>query len=147
MFTIDDSHILFTEPNQTFEHMSFWRPYMITRHAKCSCPIKEKITMKGACLVPYYTLLIVLMVCPLHCRFRDFLHNNFRKLHTGSRSMTKFRFGCSTVSHALTIVRTYYPKYLAGWLIRSFKDLVSNASKIISHSSLSLLTAQALRWT
>ena len=82
MFTIDDSHILFTEPNQTFEHMSFWRPYMITRHAKCSCPIKEKITMKGACLVPYYTLLIVLTVCPLHCRFRDFLHNNFRKLHT-----------------------------------------------------------------
>lgn len=82
MFTIDDSHILFMEPNQTFEHMSFWRPYMITRHAKCSCPIKEKITMKGACLVPYYTLLIVLTVCPLHCRFRDFLHNNFRKLHT-----------------------------------------------------------------
>lgn len=38
--------------------------------------------MKGACLVPYYTLLIVSTVCPLHCQFREFLHKTSRKLHT-----------------------------------------------------------------
>lgn len=87
----------------------------------------EKNNHERACLVPS-TLLIVSTVCPLNWRFREFYTEYFQKIaHRNwddsfeGRNLpsTTLWFGCSTVSRALTIVRTYYPKYLASGLLEA----------------------------